>query len=128
MCPTKCTNRRKKISEKELVNLSMAVTVINSWNRLNIALRTVPGGYKPAKARETPKRAGAHSQSHAKNLANGARAPILLWLKLPEASHVHPSRQAHDHIAADPRRRGSSSSPRVWISQHVRLQSVSFAG
>jgi len=42
----------KKISEKELVNLSMAVTVINSWNHLNIALRTVPGGYKPAKARE----------------------------------------------------------------------------
>jgi len=43
---------RKFFSEKELVNLSMAITVINSWNRLNIALRTVPGGYKPAKARE----------------------------------------------------------------------------
>lgn len=43
---------KKFFSEKELVNLSLAITVINSWNRLNIALRTVPGGYKPMKARE----------------------------------------------------------------------------
>lgn len=39
-------------SETELVNLTLAITVINSWNRLNIAMRTVPGAYQPARARE----------------------------------------------------------------------------
>jgi AhpD family alkylhydroperoxidase len=43
---------RKFFTEKELVNLTVAITVINSWNRLNIATRTVPGAYQPAKARE----------------------------------------------------------------------------
>lgn len=43
---------RKFFTEKELVNLTVAITEINSWNRLNIALRTVPGAYQPAKARE----------------------------------------------------------------------------
>ncbi|MGH9961919.1 MAG: carboxymuconolactone decarboxylase family protein [Pyrinomonadaceae bacterium] len=43
---------RKVFSEKELADLTFAVTVINSWNRLNIALRTVPGTYQPAKARK----------------------------------------------------------------------------
>ena len=43
---------RKFFTEKELVDLTLAITEINSWNRLNIALRTVPGAYQPAKARE----------------------------------------------------------------------------
>jgi alkylhydroperoxidase family enzyme len=43
---------RKFFTEKELVNLTVAITDINSWNRLNVALRTVPGAYQPAKARE----------------------------------------------------------------------------
>ena len=43
---------RKSFTEKELVDLTLAITEINSWNRLNIALRTVPGAYQPAKARE----------------------------------------------------------------------------
>jgi AhpD family alkylhydroperoxidase len=43
---------RKLFTEKELVDLTLAITVINSWNRLNIATRTVPGAYQPAKARE----------------------------------------------------------------------------
>ena len=42
----------KFFSEKELVELTLVVTIINSWNRLNIALRTVPGTYQPAKARK----------------------------------------------------------------------------
>ncbi len=46
---------RKSFSEKELADLTLAVTVINSWNRLNIAARTVPGTYQPAKARELKK-------------------------------------------------------------------------
>ncbi|HYW74843.1 MAG TPA: carboxymuconolactone decarboxylase family protein [Pyrinomonadaceae bacterium] len=39
---------RKYFSEKEVVDLTLAVTAINSWNRLNIAVRTVPGSYQPA--------------------------------------------------------------------------------
>jgi len=36
-------------SEKELADLTLAVTAINSWNRLSIAARTTPGTYQPAK-------------------------------------------------------------------------------
>ena len=41
---------RPHFTEKELADLSLAITSINSWNRLNIAVRTVPGTYQPAKA------------------------------------------------------------------------------
>src|SRR5690348_9541030 len=34
---------RKFFNEKELVDLTMAVIVINGWNRLAIGFRTVPG-------------------------------------------------------------------------------------
>lgn len=37
---------RKHFNERELVILSMAVVVINGWNRLAISFRTVPGSYK----------------------------------------------------------------------------------
>ena len=40
---------KKFFSEKELADLTLAVTAINSWNRLSIASRTVPGTYQPAK-------------------------------------------------------------------------------
>jgi alkylhydroperoxidase family enzyme len=43
---------RKFFSEKELADLTLAVVTINGWNRLNIAARTVPGTYQPARARE----------------------------------------------------------------------------
>ena len=39
---------RSQFSEEELANLTLAIVAINSWNRLNIAFRTVPGGYQPA--------------------------------------------------------------------------------
>ncbi len=39
---------RKHFSEKELVDLTMAVVAINSWNRLAISFRAVPGTYRPA--------------------------------------------------------------------------------
>ena len=42
---------REFFSEKEVADLTLATTAINSWNRLNIALRTVPGAYQPAKSR-----------------------------------------------------------------------------
>ena len=40
---------RAIFSEKELCDLTLAVTAINAWNRLSIAARLVPGGYQPAK-------------------------------------------------------------------------------
>jgi alkylhydroperoxidase family enzyme len=36
---------REQFSEEEIVHLSLAIVAINGWNRLNIAARTVPGGY-----------------------------------------------------------------------------------
>jgi len=48
---------RPHFTEKELADLSLAITSINSWNRLNIAMRTVPGTYQSARAREHSKTA-----------------------------------------------------------------------
>jgi AhpD family alkylhydroperoxidase len=36
---------RKQFSDDELAHLSLAIVAINGWNRLNVAARTVPGGY-----------------------------------------------------------------------------------
>src|SRR3954466_4146413 len=36
---------REHFSEEELLHLSLAVVAINGWNRLNVAARTVAGGY-----------------------------------------------------------------------------------
>jgi AhpD family alkylhydroperoxidase len=38
---------RAQFSEKEIAFLTLAVSMINTWNRLNVALRTVPGDYRP---------------------------------------------------------------------------------
>jgi alkylhydroperoxidase family enzyme len=38
---------RQHFSELEMVNLSMSIVLINSWNRLAIGFRTVPGTYEP---------------------------------------------------------------------------------
>ena len=38
---------RAHFSEAELVNLTLAITAINGWNRLNIAFRVPAGDYKP---------------------------------------------------------------------------------
>jgi alkylhydroperoxidase family enzyme len=38
---------KQHFSAEELVDLTLAVTNINAWNRLNIAFRTVAGGYRP---------------------------------------------------------------------------------
>lgn len=37
---------RKQFSEEELVDLTFAITTINTWNRLNIAFRTPAGTYE----------------------------------------------------------------------------------
>jgi AhpD family alkylhydroperoxidase len=36
---------REQFSESEFMHLTLAIAAINSWNRLNIAARTVPGDY-----------------------------------------------------------------------------------
>jgi AhpD family alkylhydroperoxidase len=41
---------RSCFSEKELVDLTLAIVAINGWNRLAIAFRAVPGSYRPAGA------------------------------------------------------------------------------
>lgn len=38
---------KQHFSEKELVDLTLAVIAINSWNRLAISFRTPPGSYQP---------------------------------------------------------------------------------
>ncbi len=42
---------RRHFSEKELVDLTLAIIAINGWNRLAIGFRTVPGTYDPAQRR-----------------------------------------------------------------------------
>ncbi|MHB1672738.1 MAG: carboxymuconolactone decarboxylase family protein [Acidobacteriaceae bacterium] len=41
----------KNFSEEEQVNLTLAITTINAWNRLAIAFRVVPGSYQPTATR-----------------------------------------------------------------------------
>ena len=41
---------RAHFNERELADLTLAVTTINAWNRLSIAARLVPGKYQPAAA------------------------------------------------------------------------------
>jgi AhpD family alkylhydroperoxidase len=48
---------RKAFGEQDLADLTLAVVAINGWNRLNIAVRTVPGTYKPAQASHLKKSA-----------------------------------------------------------------------
>lgn len=38
---------REQFSEKQLVDLTMAIVAINGWNRLAISFRRVPGSYQP---------------------------------------------------------------------------------
>ncbi|HEY1264154.1 MAG TPA: carboxymuconolactone decarboxylase family protein [Terriglobales bacterium] len=38
---------RRHFSEKEIVDLTLAVTTINAWNRISISTRAVPGTYQP---------------------------------------------------------------------------------
>ena len=42
---------RSHFSEKEIIDLTLAIIAINGWNRLAIPFRTLPGSYQPATAR-----------------------------------------------------------------------------
>ena len=50
---------KQQFSEQELIDLTLAVTQINTWNRLNIAFRTVAGGYRAGMYKEWMAAAGA---------------------------------------------------------------------
>jgi len=50
---------RRHFSEKELVDLNMAVVAINAWNRMAITFRAVPGTYQPAARRQTATRSAS---------------------------------------------------------------------
>lgn len=43
---------RRHFTEEETVNLTMAIVVINGWNRIAISFRAVPGEYQPAQHTE----------------------------------------------------------------------------
>jgi AhpD family alkylhydroperoxidase len=38
---------QKYFSEKEIIDLVYAISIINAWNRIAISLRAVPGHYQP---------------------------------------------------------------------------------
>jgi AhpD family alkylhydroperoxidase len=44
---------KEQFSEKEIIDLTMAVVTINSWNRISIAFRTTPGTYQPGQFKQT---------------------------------------------------------------------------
>jgi len=52
---------RQHFSERELVDLTLALVAISGWNRLSISFRTVPGTYQP----KAPAAAGATSRKGA---------------------------------------------------------------
>ncbi|HWF94867.1 MAG TPA: carboxymuconolactone decarboxylase family protein [Xanthobacteraceae bacterium] len=43
----------REFSEAELTQLTLAIVVINGWNRFNVAFRTPAGNYQSAAARKT---------------------------------------------------------------------------
>ena len=50
---------RQEFSKEEVALLSAAIAAINSWNRLNISLRTVPGDYHAPEHRAEGREAAA---------------------------------------------------------------------
>ena len=42
---------RGHFSDGELAYLTLAIAMINAWNRLNVALRNIPGDYRPGMLR-----------------------------------------------------------------------------
>jgi hypothetical protein len=52
---------RRHFTEQELVDLTLAITNINSWNRLNVAFRTVAGSYRTGMYESSIAQAGTAS-------------------------------------------------------------------
>ncbi len=47
-----CDAVREHFDEKELVDLTWAIASINTWNRIAISFRSVPGDYQPLTAKK----------------------------------------------------------------------------
>jgi AhpD family alkylhydroperoxidase len=47
-----CDAVREHFDEKELIDLTWAIASINSWNRIAISFRSVPGDYQPLTAKK----------------------------------------------------------------------------
>ena len=45
---------RQHFDEKELIDLTLAIVVINGWNRLAFSFREPPGTYRPHAAEHRP--------------------------------------------------------------------------
>lgn len=50
---------KQHFTEQELMDLTLAISLINTWNRLNVAFRTVPGNYRAGMYKEWIAAAGA---------------------------------------------------------------------
>jgi len=50
---------RPHFTDQELISLTMSVVTINSWNRMSVAFRSVPGAYQSDRQPEPVKSAGA---------------------------------------------------------------------
>ena len=46
---------KAQFKPEELVNLTLAIAAINTWNRLSVAFRAVPGSYQPIARPAAPK-------------------------------------------------------------------------
>ena len=55
---------RQYFTERELVELTLAIVAINGWNRLAIAFRAVPGVYRSARASDSRGRSVAAEAGH----------------------------------------------------------------
>lgn len=44
---------KAQFNEKEIIDLTMVIVTINSWNRISIAFRTTPGTYQPGQTVST---------------------------------------------------------------------------
>lgn len=60
----------RHFSEKELVDLTLAIIAINGWNRLAISFRTVPGTYNPG---QRAGEGGANDRASRKEAGQEAR-------------------------------------------------------
>ncbi|MCL5789721.1 MAG: carboxymuconolactone decarboxylase family protein [Candidatus Thermoplasmatota archaeon] len=45
-------NLKKHFSTQQIVALTWAILAINSWNRLNVAFKAIPGTYEPKQRKE----------------------------------------------------------------------------
>jgi AhpD family alkylhydroperoxidase len=63
---------REEFSERELVDLTLAIVAINGWNRLAIAFRTVPGTFEIARGHR-PKRRRPRRTIEASPVAEAGR-------------------------------------------------------